>query len=182
MVRSARLVITFILLAVAAPALAQQAPLVDRELFFGDPAISGGQISPDGQWLAYESNASGRFEVYVRPFPDVDAGGLWQISTTGGTRPLWGPDGRELFYRHRGEGVSVMPVDPGPPLRSGIAELIVASYVSLNFSRNWDVSSDGERLLIVKAGAATSDAEDQQKIVWVQNWHEELKRLVPPIE
>ncbi len=53
MVRSARLVITFILLAVAAPVLAQQAPIVDRELFFGDPAISGGQISPDGQFVTF---------------------------------------------------------------------------------------------------------------------------------
>jgi hypothetical protein len=60
----------------------------------------GGEISPDGRWLAYASNESGQFEVYVRPFPDVN-GGKWQIASigdVGGTKPMWSPDGRELFY------------------------------------------------------------------------------------
>ncbi len=56
-----------------------------------------GEVSPDGQWLAYESNDSGRYEIYVRPFPDVTRG-LWQVSTDGGTRPLWARSGQELFY------------------------------------------------------------------------------------
>ena len=56
-----------------------------------------GRISPDGRWLAYRSNESGRDEVYVRPFPDVESG-RWQVSTAGGNRAEWGPDGRELFY------------------------------------------------------------------------------------
>jgi Tol biopolymer transport system component len=56
-----------------------------------------GIISPDGRWLAYEANDSGQFEVYVRPFPDVN-GGHWQVSTGGGTRPLWAQNGQELFY------------------------------------------------------------------------------------
>jgi hypothetical protein len=59
------------------------------------------EISPDGRWLAYESNDSGRFEVFVRPFPDVDAG-RWQISTQGGTQPLWSKTGQELFYLSSG--------------------------------------------------------------------------------
>ena len=56
-----------------------------------------GEISPDGRWLAYQSDESGQFEIYVRPFPDVNSG-RWQISTGGGTRPLWARRGRELFY------------------------------------------------------------------------------------
>ena len=56
-----------------------------------------GEVSPDGRWLAYEANDSGRFEIYVRPFPDVTRG-LWQVSTDGGTRPLWARNGQELFY------------------------------------------------------------------------------------
>src|SRR5204862_7655544 len=56
-----------------------------------------GTISPDGRWLAYESNSSGPFEIYVRPFPNV-GGGEWQVSTALGTRPLWARSGRELFY------------------------------------------------------------------------------------
>ena len=56
-----------------------------------------GIVSPDGRWLAYESNSSGSFEIYVRPFPNV-GGGQWQVSTAGGTRPLWARSGKELFY------------------------------------------------------------------------------------
>ena len=56
-----------------------------------------GEVSPDGRWLAYEANDSGRYEIYVRPFPDVTKG-LWQVSTDGGTRPLWARSGQELFY------------------------------------------------------------------------------------
>jgi hypothetical protein len=55
------------------------------------------ELAPAGQWLAYQSNESGRFEVYVRPFPKVDAG-KWQVSTDGGRVPLWSRDGQELFY------------------------------------------------------------------------------------
>ena len=56
-----------------------------------------GEVSPDGRWLAYEANDSGRVEIYVRPFPDVTSG-HWQVSTDGGTRPLWARNGQELFY------------------------------------------------------------------------------------
>ena len=69
---------------------AARADVVCREL--------NAEISPDGRWLAYQSNSSGAFEVYVRPFPDV-ARGQWQVSTAGGTEPLWARDSRELFYR-----------------------------------------------------------------------------------
>ena len=66
-------------------------PLLERD--FG---LENAHISPDGRWLAYESHASGTFDVYVRPFPDVESG-RWQISNGGGLHPLWGPDGTELF-------------------------------------------------------------------------------------
>ena len=55
-------------------------------------------LSPDGRWLAYASNESGRYEVYVRPFPDANAG-RWQVSRNGGNEPVWAHNGRELFYR-----------------------------------------------------------------------------------
>ena len=55
------------------------------------------RFSPDGRWLAYISDESGRFEIYVQPYPGP--GGKWQISTEGGTEPVWNPNGRELFYR-----------------------------------------------------------------------------------
>ena len=56
-----------------------------------------GEVSPDGRWLSYESNESGQFRIYVRPFPAVDQG-RWQVSTDGGRQPLWARNGRELIY------------------------------------------------------------------------------------
>ena len=67
-------------------------PLVQTPFF-----ERNGEVSPDGRWLAYESNESGQFEVFVRPFPDVNKG-RWQVSTGGGTQPLWARNGQELFY------------------------------------------------------------------------------------
>ena len=66
-------------------------------------AERNGEISPDGRWLAYESNESGQYQIYVRPFPRVESG-RWQVSTAGGTRPLWARNGRELFYLEEGTG------------------------------------------------------------------------------
>ncbi len=71
-----------------------------------------GEISPDGRWLAYESNDSGQSQVYVRPFPDVN-GGHWQISTGGGTRPLWARNGQELFYLVPGGALMSVRVERG---------------------------------------------------------------------
>ena len=69
-----------------------------------------GIVSPDGRWLAYESNSSGRFEIYVRPFPNV-GGGQWQVSTAGGTRPLWARSGKELFYVGADGALMRVPVE-----------------------------------------------------------------------
>jgi serine/threonine-protein kinase len=69
-----------------------------------------GTISPDGRWIAYESDSSGRLEVYVRPFPAV-AGGQWQVSTVGGRRPLWARDGQELFYLAQTGALMRVPVE-----------------------------------------------------------------------
>ena len=74
----------------------------------------GAALSPDGRWLAYTSNETGRGEVYVRPFPDVDAG-RWQISTDGGEWPLWNPAADELFYRGP-TGVMALEFE-GDPIR-----------------------------------------------------------------
>ena len=75
---------------------------------------SNGDISPDGRWIAYQSDESGREEIYVRPFPDVDAGGRWQISPNGGSRPLWARNGRELFYLSADHILMTVPVQTTP--------------------------------------------------------------------
>ena len=76
-------------------------------------AERNGIVSPDGRWLAYEANDSGQFEIYVRPFPDVNSG-RWQVSTGGGTRPLWAPNGQELFYVSPAGALMRVGVERGP--------------------------------------------------------------------
>ena len=140
-----------------------------------------GEISPDGQWLAYQTNASGQDEIYVQPFPDVDAG-RWQISTTGGTRPLWGPDGRELFYMTEA-GVMGVTVETDAGFEPGTPGLVVEGfYFREARGRTYDIAPDGQRFLMIKEGA-TVDADDPfaglTQIVVVQNWHQELLERVP---
>jgi len=76
------------------------------------------EISLDGRWLAYESDESGRLEVYVRPFPEVNDG-RWQVSTTGGRMPLWARNGRELFYLAPDGPIMAVPVERASSWRSG---------------------------------------------------------------
>ncbi len=141
------------------------------------------RISPGGQWLAYASNESGRNEVYVRPFPEVNKG-RWQISTGGGSGPLWSPDGRELFYRNA-ESVMAVPVETEPVFKAGKPmEIFRRSYYSASAGQAvlpmWDISSDGKRFLMMKeAGSAAAVAGGPRKINVVINWFEELKQLVP---
>jgi serine/threonine-protein kinase len=140
-----------------------------------------GAISPDGRWLAYQANNSGQYEVYVRPYPDV-SGGLRQVSTGGGTRPLWARTGQELFYLSSGGALMRVGVERGPTWAAGTpTKLLNEGYFTVpggNPGRTYDISPDGKRFLIVKAGGGSGQAAVPQ-IVVVQNWLEELKRLVP---
>ncbi len=148
------------------------------------------QISPDGRWIAYQSDESGRYEVLVRSFPDVDSGGRWQVSTNGGDSPLWSPDGKELFYRN---GNSFMAVDveteptfyPGKP-----RELFKGTYFSSTEAAGctpWDIHPNGKKFLLIKPPEVTAAEPASQesavlsprKINIVLNWFEELKDRVP---
>jgi len=77
-----------------------------------------GEVSPDGRWLAYQANDSGRAEIWVRPFADVN-GGRWQVSAGGGFQPLWSPDGREIFYRDFTGGMMRVTIERGPGWAAG---------------------------------------------------------------
>jgi eukaryotic-like serine/threonine-protein kinase len=134
------------------------------------------QISPDGKWMAYVSDESGRNEVYVRPFPGVEGGGRWQVSTDHGDSPLWSPDGRELFYRNDDSSM-VVQVETEPTFSPEKPKVLFkGTYL------NWDISPDGKRFLMIKppasAGAASA-AAGPRKINVVVNWFEELKQRVP---
>ena len=136
-----------------------------------------GEISPDVRWLAYESDESGQFEIYVRPFPNVDEG-LFQISRGGGVQPLWAPSGRELFYGSLEGSLMAVPVQSGGNLLVGNPEIIIEQpYVGgQRDPREYDISPDGKRFLMIKE---TDDSTSPRELILVQNWFEELKRLVP---
>ena len=139
-----------------------------------------GEVSGDGRWLAYESNESGQSKIYVRPFPNVNAG-LWQISTGGGTRPLWGPDGHELFYLASDGRLTVVPVQTDPSFTAGSAEILFEEpyYAggSDSLGRTYDISHDGRRFLMIKESEADRSAPMSMTVVL--NWFEELKVRVP---
>jgi Tol biopolymer transport system component len=138
---------------------------------------SAAGFSPDGHWLAYISEESGRNEIYVQPYPGP--GGKRQVSTEGGTEPLWNRNGRELFYR---SGTKMMAVDIttapsfalGSPrvLFEGEAYAPPTGAYAYPFP-NYDVSLDGQRFLMI-----TKESKPQINVVL--NWFEELKRRIPP--
>jgi Tol biopolymer transport system component len=134
------------------------------------------EFSPDGKWIACNSTASGRQEVYVQPFPGP--GGRWQISNEGGIEPLWSRNGKQLFYRW-GNRVLVVDVQTGSGFSASKPRLVFEEpgYTSGSPIRFWDISADGQRFLMVKLVERKS--QPVTEMILVQNWLEELKRLVP---
>ena len=157
-----------------------QAPRRPQPLVQTMFAERNAELSPNGRWLAYESNESAREEVYVRPFPDVNAG-RWQVSNGGGRMPLWARSGQELFYLSPDGALMGVLVDPGPSWHGGNpVQILPGQYFyggdGAIIGRTYDISPDGKRFLMIKEGGSEAA---QQKIVVVQNFFEELKRLVP---
>jgi Tol biopolymer transport system component/predicted Ser/Thr protein kinase len=137
-------------------------------------------ISPDGHWLAYTSNESGRDQVYVRPFPEVDSG-KWQISEDGGAEPHWGPAGRELFYRNVNEMLAVT-VETEPQFSPGRPTVLFRGNYSEATGTNrpsYDVSPDGQRFLMILDEGPSEQASSTTQLVVVENWFAELERLAP---
>jgi Tol biopolymer transport system component len=138
------------------------------------PAFEGGpQFSPDGRWMAYVSNESGQFQVYLRRYPGPDS--RWQVSTDSGTSPLWNHTGKELFYRN-GNKMMAVSVSTTPDVTLATPRVIFEqryAYGSTIALTNYDVSADGQRFLMVKreAGVAYLNV--------VLNWFSELTRLAP---
>jgi len=135
------------------------------------------QISPDGRWLAYVSDETGGPEVFVQPFPAT--GGKWQLSTDGGTEPVWNRNGHELFYR---SGPKMMAVDVAtqPAFSAGKPRMLFeGSYAASVFPLTgvaYDASPDGQRFLMMEEAGQPKPATE---INVVLNWSEELKRRVP---
>jgi Tol biopolymer transport system component len=134
------------------------------------------RFSPDGRWIAYVSDESGKPEVYVQSLPPRS--GKWQVSTDGGTEPAWNHNGRELFFRN-GDRVMAADVSTDPTFSSGRPRLLFqGKFVRSEFPLTgfaYDVSPDGQRFLMVEETGGSTAAQ----INVVLNWAEELKRRVP---
>lgn len=126
------------------------------------------RLSPDGKWLAYQSNESGQYEIYVRPFPS--GGGRTTISTGGGTEPLWAPDRKRIFYRRGPELVAVTYSNTPTFTVSSSRTLFSGNYELHPFHQNYDILPDGKRFIMVKPG------DEAPQLVVVVNWIEELRQ------
>ena len=136
------------------------------------------EISPDGRWIAYQSDELGQYEIFVRPFPAVDS---WkgQISTTGGTRPLWAHSGKELFYLSPTDSALMrVTVEPRTTWTASTPARVLDKATPFlgqtTFAgRTYDISLDDQRFLI--ADSTSDSAVGPARLIVVQNW---LKRLV----
>jgi eukaryotic-like serine/threonine-protein kinase len=143
-------------------------PLANGPATEGDAAVS-----PDGRWLAYTSEESGVFEIYVRPFPDA-ASARWQVSAAGGTDPVWSRSGRELFYISAQNEMMSVAVAPGaaftmsPPRRL----FSTSPYSPVSPVPAFDVSPDDKRFLFLRETAPN----ERNELIEVQNWTTELER------
>lgn len=129
------------------------------------------QFSPDGRWLAYASDESGRYEIYVLPYPGP--GGKWQISTEGGREPVWARNG-ELFYRNGDKMMSVGTTSKANFSADTPKVLFEGNYATYNTMPAYDVTPDGQRFLLAKTAE-----QGPQEISIVLNWTEELKQKAP---
>jgi serine/threonine-protein kinase len=138
---------------------------------------SAGRVSPDGHWLAYISDESGRYEVYVRPFPGP--GGKWQISTEGGNEVMWSPKGGELFYR-TGDRMMAVAIATQPTFSAGKPQLLFegSSYLySPGAGIYYSVSPDAKRFLMLKRQEPPQTGTGNINVIG--NWFEELKARMP---
>jgi serine/threonine-protein kinase len=141
-----------------------------------------GEISPDGHWLAYETNDSGSFEVFVKLFGDVDAG-RWPVSAGGGRQPLWARDSKELFYLAPSGALMRVGVGPGATWDATQPSklLDVGRYYTgtdTQVARMYDIARDG-KFLMIKPGGDPESTPAPTSLVVVQHFDEELKRLLP---
>jgi eukaryotic-like serine/threonine-protein kinase len=160
----------------------ERKPSAERDIWIlppgGEPAPflmtpfdeSAPAFSPDGKWLAYVSDESGRAEVYVQPYPGP--GAKWAVSTEGGTEPAWSPDGHELYFRHRDQLVAVA-IAAGPEFRAGrSAPLLEARYETIEGARDYDVAPNGKGFVVIRSeGPVEAD-----RFNVVLNWFAELRK------
>lgn len=150
-------------------------PELKTRVFVNVPATAkNGQFSPDGRWVAYTSNESGKWEIYVTSFPEVR--GKWQLSSAGGTQPRWRGDGKELFFLASDGKMMAVPVTAGANFDAGAPVTLFQAnpreLVATSERVTYDVTKDGQRFLI---NTQVKNAETQPMSV-ILNWQAGLKK------
>jgi serine/threonine-protein kinase len=128
-------------------------------------------LSPDGRWLAYDSNETGNFEIYVVPFPNT-AAAKFAISSGGGTEPQWSHKGNELFYRDKVGNLTAVSLTTTPTFSVGrqTALFPAAAFESYPFDAQYAVGIDDKRFLMIRQ----FDANVPDRLVVVEHWFQEL--------
>ncbi len=153
----------------AVPLEGERTPIV---LASGETTQSMPRLSPDDRWLAYQSNEQNRFEIYVRPFPGP--GPRVQVSSEGGTEPIWDRSGRALYYRGPSGEVIRAAVSTSPGFSVGERQTVLTgNYLPDSSHPSYDVSPDGRFLMLQRAGAET-------QTVIVHNFAQELREKTSP--
>jgi len=150
------------------------------ELFLGTPSDERfPAVSPDGHWIAYKSDESGKNEVYVRPFPGP--GGKWQVSNTGGTLPVWWRNGRELFFQNLDNRIVVTDYEgksesyaPGKPHLWSDQQLH-----DLDGVLNYDLAPDGKQFAILAELKSSAEEKGDVHMTFLLNFFDELHRRAP---
>jgi serine/threonine-protein kinase len=154
-------------------------PFLKSQFIDSEPSFS-----PDGRWLAYQSNESGTEEVYVRPFPPpaTGQGSRWLVSNTGGTAPRWSQNGRELVYRSGDQIMAVSYIVSGDAFVADKPRVWIAALggaPTINLASVWDLAPDGGRVLVVRPAESAGAAKAEHHVVFLQNFFDELRRRVP---
>ena len=152
----------------------------EPRVFLKEPAAQFvPKLSPNGRYVAFVSPQSGRNEVYVRPFPNGSR--QWTVSNHGGTRHRWSRAGDELFYLE-GDTLMAVTVSTDGEFSHGVPQPLFRNKglaIGLSDMATYDVSRDGQRFLVVEEADAAPGVAQAGRIIIVENWLEELKRLVP---
>jgi Tol biopolymer transport system component len=135
-------------------------------------------FSPDGRWLAYASNESGKNEVYVRAFPPPSSGpgGKWQISNSGGASAVWSRNGHDLLYQ---SGDQIMAASYTVKGDTFVAEK-PRVWISKLGGTAWDLAPDGKRVLVLTPAKSAEAPKQEHEVVFLENFFDYLRQRVPP--
>ena len=148
----------------------------------GEAHLRGGtdaNFSRDGKWFSFATNETGAFEVYAQPYP-LGSGNKQRITREGGDNPVWSRSGRELFYRNGGQLWAVgIATEPTLTWEDPVALFATPGPTDAGPFVNYDVTPDGQRFVFVQPLAGAAGTPPPPHVVLVQNWSDELQRLVP---